>query len=83
MGNRFIGKALLKAGAHVNFKNESSETPLIIAASRGNNDFVALLIENEADVNAVDNSQQSALYYASESGFTEIVEMLIMAGAVN
>jgi len=51
--------------------------------ARGNNDFVALLIANEADVNAVDNSQRSALYYASEYGYTEIVEMLITAGAEN
>lgn len=39
--------------------------------------------EEGADVNAVDNSRHSALYYASEAGFTAIVEQLLMAGAEN
>ena len=43
--------------------------------------MVAFLIENGADVNLVSNSQRSALYYATENGFTEIVEQLLMAGA--
>ena len=29
----------------------------------------------------VDNAQHSALYYASDAGYTEIVEQLLMAGA--
>ena len=40
-----------------------------------------MLIEAGADVNQVDNEQHSALYYAAEAGFTEIVEQLLMAGA--
>jgi hypothetical protein len=42
-----------------------------------------MLIEETADVNAVDNDQHSALYYATEAGFTEIVEQLLIAGAQN
>ena len=34
-----------------------------------------------ADVNAADNLQHTALYYAGERGFTEIVELLLAAGA--
>ncbi len=40
-----------------------------------------MLLENGANVNLADNAQQTALYYATEGGFTEIVEQLILAGA--
>jgi ankyrin repeat protein len=65
----------------VSFQNEDGESPLIVAAMRGQNDFAALLIEKGADVNALDNLEHSAMHYASEGGYTEIVERLIMAGA--
>jgi ankyrin repeat protein len=78
-----VGKSLVAAGAEVNAKNESGETPLIVAAIQGRNDFSAMLIENGADVNAVDNSEHSATYYAAEGGFTGITEQLIMADVEN
>ena len=52
-----------------------------MAAQEGNNDFVALLVEYHADVNLADNLQHTALYYASERGYNEIVETLLIAGA--
>lgn len=55
----------------------------LIAARNGKNEFTEMLIEKSADVNAVNNEAHSALYYASEAGFTEIVEQLLMAGAEN
>ena len=57
------------------------ETALLIAAMEGYNDFVKLLVENGANVNLVDNLQNSPLFYASEKGYTEIVEILLLAGA--
>lgn len=80
-GNYPIAKALLMGGADSNLRNLDGETPLILAACEGHNDMTALLIENGADVNLTDNLQHSALYYATENGFTEIVEQLLMAGA--
>jgi ankyrin repeat protein len=47
----------------------------------GYNDFTAMLIEYSADVNAVDNDSQSAMDFASERGYTEILEQLLTAGA--
>ena len=79
----FLGKALLAAGASINIKTTDGQTPLILATRNSKNDFTAMLIEKGADVNAVDNEQHSALYYASEAGFTEIVEQLLLAGAEN
>ena len=54
---------------------------MIIAARNGRNDFVSLLLEKGADPDAADNDGRTAMHYASEAGFTEIVEMLLMAGA--
>ncbi len=62
-------------------RNENGETPLILAAKEGNNEFAALLVEHGADVNLADNLQRTALYYASERGYNEIAEMLLTAGA--
>jgi ankyrin repeat protein len=39
------------------------------------------LIENNADVNAVNNESRSAMDFVSERGYTEILEQLLMAGA--
>jgi ankyrin repeat protein len=61
--------------------SEHRESPLIVAAMRGRNDFTALLIEKGADLNALDNLEHSAMHYAGEAGYTEIVERLITAGA--
>ena len=70
----------MDSGAEVDAQNENGETALIVAAMCGQNDFSAMLIENNANVNLADNEQQTALSYASERGFTEIVEQLIAAG---
>jgi ankyrin repeat protein len=67
----------------VNHRNQDGETPLIVAAMKGHNDFTALLIEHGVDVNAVDNLEHSAMFYAAEGGYTEITEQLITAGAEN
>jgi len=79
----WVGLALLAAGAGINQKDSDGQTPLILAARGGRNDFTAMLIETGADVNSVDNDQHSALFYASEAGYTEIVEQLLLAGAEN
>jgi len=44
-------------------------------------DIVKLLIENGADVNVKDKDGMTALMYASEEGYTEIVSLLKNAGA--
>lgn len=80
-GNRFIGEALLKAKAAVDAQNDNGETPLILAAREGHNDFVSVLLEYHANVGIADNLQHTALYYAGERGFNEIVEKVLENGA--
>ena len=62
-------------------QNELGETPLILAAREGNNEFVSLLVEHQANVNLAVYLQLTALYYASERGYNEITEILLAAEA--
>ena len=50
-------------------------------AKEGHNDFVSVLLEFHANVSISDNLQHTALYYAGERGFNEIVEKLLENGA--
>ena len=54
---------------------------LFLLPGEGNNEFVTLLVAHGADVNLADNFQQTALHYAGERGYNEIVETLLMAGS--
>ena len=56
------------------------KTALFYAA---NPEFVKLLIEKGAKVNAKDNNGQTALMWAAENGRTEIVNVLIKKGGVD
>ncbi len=77
---------LLKHGTDVNSANKFGETPLICACKareyqKPNSDIVALLLEYNAKIDAVDAVGHSAIYYATEGGNPKIVEMLLGAGA--
>ena len=62
-------------------QNENGDTPLIVAAREGNHEFVSLLVEYRADVNLANNLRHTALHYAVERGYNEIVETLLVTGA--
>ena len=87
--NLLVAELLIAAGADVNRASLAGVAPLHAAATSGNRFIgqallaagVSLLIAARAAVNVADNLQHTALYYASERGFGEIVEMLLLAGA--
>ncbi len=56
---------------------------MIIAARHGNNYIVGTLLDKGANVTYVDAAEHTALYYATEGGYNDIVEKLLMAGAEN
>jgi len=63
-------------GVNVNGLNEHNETPLISAIQKGNVDMVKLCIEYDADKNAQDMWDRSAIQLAREKGYEEIVQAL-------
>ncbi len=49
----------------------------------GKSEFAEMLLKSGADIDAIDNKAQSALYYATEANLLKIVELLLAAGAKN
>jgi uncharacterized protein len=82
-----VVRALLAAGAPVNGRREDRETPLITAASYGDAEAAAVLVQAGADLethsapNAGGVPDASALAHAAIFGHTAIVDLLVAAGA--
>jgi ankyrin repeat protein len=51
------------------------------AAENGETDALELLLENDADVDAVDNDGDTALFEAAVNCESDVVEVLIQKGA--
>jgi ankyrin repeat protein len=82
-----VARALLAAGAPADGDPQDSETPLITAASYGDAEVAAALIEAGADLearaapNAGGVPGATALLQAAVFGMTAIVDLLVAAGA--
>ena len=75
-------KALIQESIElVDLREENGHTPLHLAAAGGNVEIAEFLISKNADVNALNNVNQSVLLYAAYFGNGEIAEMLISKGA--
>ncbi len=73
--------AVVKEGAvniHLGFQH--NETPLHIAAGGRNEYYVRILLKNGADIKAVDENNDTALYNAVIGGDKGIISLLINAG---
>jgi len=57
------------------------ETPLIYVVRTGNIDSVKSYLSGDIDINAQDSEGETALYWASLHGKTEIAQLLLQAGA--
>jgi ankyrin repeat protein len=73
---------LLLRGANVHTKDIRGKQALHHAAqSTEKRDILSLLLENGADVNALDDGGKSALFYAVKTGSIPLVEILLHYGA--
>lgn len=66
---------------HVVFVVQMGESPLIRAAHNGHMQTVKFLVEQGANVNALDMGDNSALHWAAMRGHVEIVKFLTEQGA--
>jgi ankyrin repeat protein len=73
-----VVRALLKARAKVNIKNQHGDTPIMLAALRGHLPIVKLLRQAGADVN---QPGWTPLLYASLNGHNAVIEYLLSSGA--
>ena len=60
---------------------DTGDTPLNEAAIKGHKDVVALLLENGADLNTVDDAGATPLENATHFHHTEVIELLMAKGA--
>ncbi len=74
-------RALIELGASVRARDDYGNTPLIIAAARGNSALVATLIHAGAEPDARNGLGLTALMEASYWGHVEVVARLLKAGA--
>ncbi|MDM1292885.1 ankyrin repeat domain-containing protein [Sphingobacterium sp. N143] len=70
-----------KVDPNVVTKNEQFTYPLHIAASNNNEEIGKLLIEADADVNAVQATGDTALHFAAQHGNIELIIALLEFGA--
>ncbi len=86
-GTDAIGRVLLAAGAPVDGEPGERETPLITAASYGDARLARVLIDGGADLEARAAPDAggvpggTALLHAAVFGMTEVVDVLVAAGA--
>jgi ankyrin repeat protein len=75
-------KALLDAGADVNIATNGGNTALQEAALQGNPEITKLLLERKAEINAVNQWNETALIVCGlKSGSAEVAQLLLNAGA--
>eukprot|EP00752_Nemacystus_decipiens_P010695 g9525.t1 len=81
-GHLSAALALLAAGADVDLKCGLMDAPVIhTAAEKGRVDILRAVIEQGADVDAVNTIQRSALHLASSLNKTDVIDVLVEAGA--
>ncbi|XP_060527199.1 ankyrin repeat domain-containing protein 17-like isoform X2 [Cylas formicarius] len=73
-----VADILLKGGANIEL---GASTPLMEAAQEGHLDLVRFLLEYGANVNAVTQTNDTALTYACENGHTDVADLLLQYGA--
>ncbi len=80
--NTEITKSIISAGFDVNIKNGADETPLIVAAEKGEAEIVQILTEAGANLNLYQaGSGTTALMCAASENHIKVADLLLTAGA--
>ena len=77
-GNFASVRALIKLGANVNAKDRSRWTPLHYAASEGYLNIVRFLLQNNADVTALNSEGQLAVDLAEEGEIKKLLRRVTL-----
>jgi ankyrin repeat protein/beta-lactamase regulating signal transducer with metallopeptidase domain len=74
---------LIRGGKKVKMKDIRDTTEIMLSEVivRGYNDIARILLENGADVNAVDEKGKTPLYYAQKYEHKEVIQLLTTRGA--
>jgi len=80
-GETIIGRALIRAGARVNYQNNDGDTALIVASAGGEIGMVEELVRAGANVNLRENYGHTALYHAETRGHRRCANYLRAHGA--
>ena len=75
------GASLDISGPHREEEYEDEVTPLMLAVINESSEITQLLIDNSADLNVMDDSGRTALDYASRDANTDLMGILLSAGA--
>ena len=78
--NRWLEQKGFEAG-NINGRIGNGMTPLMVAAKEGNSEILWALLESGADVNLLNNDENSALWFACFNGNPGVIKMLIEYGA--
>lgn len=76
-----IVELLVEAGADINLPNEENETPLMEAVE--NPEYLEILMQHGADINAKDGFGKSVLVRANEIGVQKSIDALVAARAAD
>ena len=72
---------MLLRKSDVDVRDQNGRTALFLAAIRGDEDFVEMLLRYNPKIGAVDNYGSSPLYYAAAANNAGVIEMLVAKGA--
>jgi ankyrin repeat protein len=81
LGNESLARLLLDAGAEVDSKDKTGQTPLFAAVSEGHGALLELLLQRGAEVDSADEDGQTPLSAAAQKGQTIMVKSLLGKGA--
>ncbi len=74
-------RALVEKGEDLNTRNNSGDTPLILAISNKNDAVADFFMDNHADLEAKDKNGWTALVWAVQTGNLRMTQRLVADGA--